>query len=76
MTTGVCSDKGYFGPNTDACKCGTSCIHTGVGSYLCGISCSSDEACAGKKDPQSGDAFTSCTKSLDTPTQTYGRFCN
>lgn len=73
---GTCADKGFCGPSTDRCACGTSCIHAGVGSYLCGVSCSSDAQCAGKKDPQTGESFTRCTAALDTPTMTYGRFCN
>lgn len=65
----TCSDTGFCGPNTDKCSCGTKCLHTSVGGYLCGFGCSTDADCRGKKDPQSGESFSTCGKG------TFDNFC-
>lgn len=65
----TCSDTGFCGPKTDKCSCGTACLHTSVGGYLCGFGCSTDADCRGKKDPQSGESFSTCGKG------TFDNFC-
>lgn len=73
--TPACTDSGSCGPIEDNCTCGSTCLHLGVGRYLCGGSCSTDADCEEKKNPATGELYSTCQPGLDTPTQTFSAHC-
>lgn len=71
-----CTASGSCGPISDNCTCGTTCLHLGVGRYICGGSCSTDADCKKKKNPATGKIYSTCTPGLDTITETFSTHCD